>query len=145
MFKFYVTTPWCSIAESRAQVKLKKEFIEKYKKMSQKISRRRADTLRHYFSYALKQSALNELDDRIAENFFTESQLRAEKRVKFKPGGTPSRDRVIVNEKLTLGLKQIEEMREYSHAFCQKNIEKIELDLKERTQKLLLPSIQNIK
>ena len=122
--------------ETPEQVKLKKEFIEKYIRMSREISQQRADTLKHYFNYTLKQSAL--------KSYKIENDKEAN-RVKFKPGGTPSRDRVIAGEKLTLTLAQINELREYSHTYCQKNIEKIDIDLKERTQKLMLPLIKNSK
>jgi hypothetical protein len=130
--------------ETPEQVKLKKEFIEKYIRMSREISQQRADTLKHYFNYTLKQSALNELEERLQKSYKIENDKEAN-RVKFKPGGTPSRDRVIAGEKLTLTLAQINELREYSHTYCQKNIEKIDIDLKERTQKLMLPLIKNSK
>ena len=143
MYNFFVTTPWCSSVESKEHVKLKMTFIEKYIKISKELSQQRADTLRHYFNYALKQSVINELDDRLEENFkYMNDPAEVIKKVKFKPGGTPSRDRIIVNEKLNLTLAQIEEIRKYSHAYCQRNIEKINIDLKERTQKLMLPKIK---
>jgi hypothetical protein len=146
--KLYVNTPWATAIDTPEQVKLKREFSEKYKNVSKEISRQRAQTLKHYFSYTLKQSALNELEDRLQDTYraaAVSNEMAAMNRVKFKPGGTPSKDRVIVKEKLTLTLAQLEENREYSHTYCRKNIEKIDVDLKERTQKLMLPVIKGVK
>ncbi len=139
-----MTAPWGTLIETPEQVKQKKEFIEKYKKLSREISVQRADTLKYYFNYTLKQSALNELEERLQQSYKTSNEIDTS-REKFKAGGTPSRDRVVAGEKLTLTLAQIDEIRQYSHTYCQKNIEKIDIDLKERTQKLMLPLIKNVK
>ena len=54
----------------------------------------------------------------------------------------PAKDRVIVNERYDLSHEQINQIRKLSFLFCQKSILQIDIDMKEKTQKLLLPLIK---
>ena len=63
-------------------------------------------------------------------------------KVKLKPGGNPSKDRVIVNERFKLTYDQVEVIRKYFHTFLQRNLEKIFIEQNEKSQKLLLPLIK---
>jgi hypothetical protein len=127
------------MVETSHEMKLKQDFVEKFSQLSNKMSKQRTDTLRHYFDFCQKQKSTNIEDD---ESLVRDTN-RLPKRIKYKPGGNPSKDRVIIREKIDLTLEQIHEIRKYSHMFCLRNIEKIDQDLKERTQKLMLPIIKN--
>lgn len=128
------------------------EFAEKYSNLSKKISKQRADALKHHFDYVMKQSALNteeEINELLNKNLKKYEETKDDgdkkitlKKIKYKTGGGPSKSRVIANERYRLSYEEIEKIRKYSHFVCQKNVEKIELEFKEKSQKLMLPLIK---
>lgn len=131
------------------------EIIEKYKKMSNRLSKQRTDALKQHFEFVLKQSELNKNskkkeNENMQSKHLTDVQpnqehYRVNKRInviKYKPGGGPSLDRVILNEQSKHTQEEVLKCREYSHFICEKNIEKINYELKEKTQKLILPLIK---
>ena len=65
-------------------------------------------------------------------------------KIKYKTGGGPSKDRVIVNENYDLDLDQINHLRHYSHYFCERNLKKIDIEKKEKVQNLMLPLIKSL-
>ena len=122
---------------------IKLEFMKEFVDISNKLSKQRVFALKHYLNYTAKQNAINILAD-TEENLETSrSSNPSIKKVKFKPGGGPSKTREIVNEKYNLTHEQINQIRKLSFLFCQKSIVQIDVDLKEKTQKLLLPIIKN--
>jgi len=47
-----------------------------------------------------------------------------------------------VNEKIELTHEEINQIRKLSFLFCQKSILQVDIDMKEKTQKLMLPLIK---
>jgi hypothetical protein len=138
---------WCTTTDTKQQVARKLEFIRNYKKLSKQISNERTDTMKHHLSYALKQHLINNYEQDNPVDFNkTNSQLplRNNNRIKYKAGGGPCKDRIIVNEKLPLNLEKIEEIREYSHIFCHRKLVEIDQNKKEKVNHLILPLIKNI-
>lgn len=134
---------WCSKIETVSEMEKKVEFSIKFNSLEEKILKQKNDALNHHMNYVLKQSVSNrkvEINDLNRNS----SDLNFGKRnkIKYKTGGNPSKDRVIANEKCLLTYEQIEEIRNYSYLITQKNIEKIDSEFKEKSQKLLLPLIK---
>lgn len=130
------------------------EFVEKYLDLSAKISKERIDVLKHHLNYVTRQHSINLKQEESLENKILskrnqqeldskENQTTLRDKIKYKPGGGPSKDRQIVNERYKLSIEQIQDIRKQSHYFCQKNIHKVEIERKEKIRNLLLPLIKN--
>lgn len=135
--------------EDNKKMNSKIEFIEKYKELSKKISKQRRDALENHLEYVMKQSIVNNQSENLPKSetelekaLDDSNKLLKIRKIKYKQGGGPSKTRVIANEKYKISYQEISKLREYSHYACQKNIEKIEVELKEKTQKLILPLIR---
>jgi hypothetical protein len=155
-FKICVASPWCSTVEDVRQMSKKLEFIEKYTQLSKRISKQRLDILKHHFEFVMKQTGATKIDDnpitkaevpvslqedsKVAKNNDQRNNNRV--KIKYMPGGGPSKTRVIIDEKYKLPYQEISKLREYSHFICEKNVEKMDLELKEKTQKIMLPLIK---
>lgn len=142
-------SPWCAVPETNEEMKNKLNFIKKFIELSKNISQQRTNALRHHLNYAMRQHAINQLTGanevpppRRASH--KESQSPVDK-VKFKAGGNPSKDRVIVHERYKLSLEQINQIRQYSHFLCHKNLDKIDTDFHEKSKNLILPYLNNAK
>lgn len=122
---------------------IKLEFIKEFIDISNKLSKQRIFALKHYLNYTAKQNAINLSAEAEQSSDTSRTDNQSIKKVKFKPGGGPSKTRVIVNEKYNLTHEQINQIRKLSFLFCQKSIVQIDVDLREKTQKLLLPIIKN--
>ena len=133
--------PWCSVVEARKEVGVKLEFVKNLVDLARTLSFQRTNAIKHYLNYASKQHALNLFINEENESIQKAKSNTHIPKVKFKTGGGPSRDRLIVNEKYQLTHEQINQIRKCSFYFCQKSIEKIDIDQKEKTQKLMLPLI----
>jgi hypothetical protein len=121
---------------------LKLDFLKNFQDLSRKLSQQRTFALKHYLEYTSKQHSLNIfLNDKDEVETAKNANL-PHKKVKFKTGGGPAKDRQIVNEKYNLTHEQINQIRKLSFLFCQKSMLHIGVDLKEKTQKLMLPLIK---
>ena len=147
-----IPPPWCGIVETQSKMEKKMEFVEKYLLLSAKMSKERKDVLKHHIHYVQRQHNMNLKEEDLLEkkklkhykgNQENTTEKKRIERIKYKPGGGPSRDRKIVNEKYNLSLEQIQEIRKNSHYFCQKNVSKIEIEKKEKIRNLMLPLIKN--
>ncbi len=119
---------------------LKLSFVEGFVDLSRKLSSQRSYALKHYLNYTVKQHELNLAMNQQQES--VEVNRSSRRRVKFKTGGGPAKDRVIVNEKIELTHEEINQIRKLSFLFCQKSILQVDIDMKEKTQKLMLPLIK---
>jgi len=143
----------------------KRKFIQKYELLSDKMSQQRNDLLKHHLNYVMKQHAINIITESKEEllrashsqpekasiismnsvNNEQSSELNKRKlfqRIKYKPGGGPSRDRIVVDEKLHLSMKEVDAIRNYSDRYCQKHINTMKVEQHEKLQNLLLPLIK---
>ena len=116
---------------------IKIEFVERFSSLSNKLSAQRIDALRNHLENTLKQHEMSKIiEDAEA------AKAKSQKKIKFKSGFGPSKDRQIFGERFKLTFEQINEIRKYSHYFCQNNLQKIDVEQKEKTQKLMLPLIK---
>jgi hypothetical protein len=143
----------------------KRKFIEKYELLSSKMSKQRNELLKHHLNYVMKQHAVNIINEskeellRASQNLHEKASIismnsvnneqnsdlikrKLFQRIKYKPGGGPSRDRVIVDEKLHLSMKEVDAIRNYSDQYCQKHINIMKVEQHEKLQNLLLPLIK---
>ncbi len=139
-FKTLVPKPWAVITESSKEMAVKLNFVKSFVDLSKKLSSQRSYALKHYLNYTVKQHEMNLTMNQQQEA--AEANKSTKTRVKFKSGGGPARDRIIVNEKLELSHDQINQIRKLSFLFCQKSILQVDIDMKEKTQKLMLPLIK---
>jgi hypothetical protein len=65
------------------------------------------------------------------------------RKIKYKAGGGPARDRVIANERYNLSLEEVEEIRKSTHLFSKMNLIQIDIERKEKTKHIILPLIKN--
>lgn len=157
VFDVMAAEPWCTLVEDRSFMNDKIDFVEKYKQMSARLSKQRREAMRHHVNYVMRQSVVNakepaDDDDQKSDETTEEEshhqmkviKLRKPKRVKYKPGGSPSKTRVIVNEKYKISYEEISQVRAYSHFVSRKNVDKINEENRERAQKLLLPLIKKL-
>lgn len=134
--------PWSTIVESQKEMILKLDFLKNFSVLSRKLSNQRTYALKHYLEYTSKQHALNVYLNDKDEAESTKNANLPFKKVKFKSGGDPAKDRHIVNEKYKLTHEQINQIRKLSFLFCQKSMLHIDVDMKEKKQKLMLPLIK---
>lgn len=153
LFDVLVAEPWATEIEERRDMNLKIQVVEKYKQLSAKLSKQRSDAIRNHINYVMKQSVVNKLaitkidnnaDKKPDEQVVDESKSKKTPKVviKYKPGGGPSKSRTIVNERYKITYEEISKLRAYSHFACQTNVEKINQEAKEKTQKVILPLIK---
>ena len=134
----------------------KLKFIEKYSELSARISRERQDTLRHHINYIIRQHSNNLKENELIKNSNSETDNSSKKandakqdtsklirKIKYKAGGGPARDRVIANERYNLSLEEVEEIRKSTHLFSKMNLIQIDIERKEKTKHILLPLIKN--
>lgn len=121
---------------------IKLDFIKNFIDLSKQLSYQRTYALKQYLNYTLKQHNLNLQMNQSKEEEESEKSNSGQRKVKFKPGGGPAKDRIMINEKYELTHEQINQIRKLSFLFCQKSILQIDVDLKEKSQKLMLPLIK---
>jgi len=137
-FQLMIAKPWANCVETSKEMMIKLDYIEKFENLCDRLSIQRSEALKHYLDYTVKQYEMNEqMNIEEAEN------QENNNKVKFKAGGNPSKNRIIVNEKIQLNFEQVEVIRKYFHKFLKKNLQKISSEQKEKNQKLLLPLIKN--
>ena len=156
-YDLLVANPWSTLIETPEMMERKIYFIDKYLNLKNKITKEREETLRHHLNYLMKQNEINSrhfgshlILGSIDANSKTINLDRRKviettgSKIKYKTGGGPSKDRIIVNENYDLDLDQINHLRHYSHYFCERNLKKIDIEKKEKVQNLMLPLIKSL-
>ena len=121
----------------------KKEFSIKYNSLEKKISKQKDGVENHHIKSVLKQN----ISDKKLEMSELSHDLSSSNGVKinkinFKQDENSEKDLNKSNRKHMLNYDQIEEIRKQTNLITRKNIEKIDLEFKEKSQKLLLPLIK---
>ena len=146
-------TTWANVVETQEEMQKKVRFTEKFMKISKRRSDQRISVLKHHLNYAAEQRKINESmnSPKRSSSVGSTNQIsqatkpikKPVEKLKYHPGGKPIIDRKIVDEKISLTLDQMDQIREYSHYLCRKRLDKIETEHNEKLEKLVLPYIAN--
>lgn len=152
--KISMITGWGNTVETQEEMRKKVRFRDKFTRLSKRRSHQRIDVLKHHLDYAAEQRKLNDSRGNILRSDSARStnsvdfkndveKKKIVEKIKYHPGGSPIKDRKIVDEKIPLTLEQLDQIREYSHYLCRKRLDKIDIEHNERIEKLVLPYISN--
>lgn len=121
----------------------KKEFSIRYDLLEKKILKQKDEVASHHLNYVLKQNISNKKLEmnQLSRNLSSLNSMKINK-INSKEGEKTGKDVNNTSMKFILNYDQIEEIREKSNLIYAKNLEKIDLEFKEKSQKLLLPLIK---